>query len=55
MTNEEATELATSHWEWLEPLLKPHYSEEVMATMKYLFTTSMVHGIKHEREMHYER
>ncbi len=42
--------LAEAHWEWLEPLLLPHYDSLAIATMKYLYITAMVHGFKHKVE-----
>lgn len=42
--------IAELHWEWVEPLLKPHYTPEVLATMKYLYSTAMIHGWKHREE-----
>ena len=55
MTEEKAKELAEEHWEWLEPILLPHYSPVAIATMKYLYITAMVHGIKHGQEASNDR
>ncbi len=44
-----------AHWDWLEPLLIPHYSPSAIVTMKYLYTTAMAHGIKHAIEAHNRR
>jgi len=38
MTEEEARKLATSHWEWLETLLRKIYID------------SFIHGAKHSKE-----
>ena len=39
--------LAELHWEWLEPLLSPHFDTKTLTTMKYLYITAMIHGYKH--------
>ena len=39
--------LAEAHWEWLEPLLQPHFDSKTLAIMKYLYVTAMIHGYKH--------
>lgn len=49
-TKEQIQQLAEKHWEWLEPILMPHFTPMEIATMEYLYITAMVHGIKHGQE-----
>ena len=47
-------QLIENHWDWLEPILIPHFTPVELATMKYLYITAMLHGIKHGEELEKE-
>lgn len=50
MNEQEIRQLAERHWMWVEPLLLPHYDQIAITTMKYLYTTAMIHGYKHRKK-----
>ena len=45
MTEEE--KIAENHWRFIEGLLKKSGIVDDNGLLKYLYTTAMVHGIKH--------